>query len=52
VIPAFHMNKKHWNTIIMNGQVSSKLIREMIDDSYSLVVRSLPLSERKKLSGI
>ncbi|HSZ33273.1 MAG TPA: MmcQ/YjbR family DNA-binding protein [Puia sp.] len=51
VIPAFHMNKKHWNTIIMNGQVNSKLIREMIDDSYSLVVRSLPLSERKKLGG-
>jgi predicted DNA-binding protein (MmcQ/YjbR family) len=51
VIPAFHMNKKHWNTIIMNGQVNSKLIREMIDDSYWLVVGSLPLSERKKLSG-
>jgi predicted DNA-binding protein (MmcQ/YjbR family) len=51
VIPAFHMNKKHWNTVVVNGQVSSKLIREMIDDSYSLVVRSLPLSERKKLSG-
>jgi predicted DNA-binding protein (MmcQ/YjbR family) len=51
VIAAFHMNKKHWNTIIMNGQVNSKMIREMIDDSYSLVVRSLSLSERKKLSG-
>ena len=52
VIPAFHMNKKHWNTIIMNGQVNSKMIREMIDDSYSLVVRSLPLKERKKLEKI
>jgi predicted DNA-binding protein (MmcQ/YjbR family) len=51
VIPAFHMNKKHWNTIIMNGQVNSKLIREMVDDSYSLVVRSLPLKERKKLGS-
>jgi predicted DNA-binding protein (MmcQ/YjbR family) len=51
VIPAFHMNKKHWNTIIINGQVNSKLIREMVDDSYSLVVRSLPLKERKKLGS-
>ena len=49
VIPAFHMNKKHWNTIILNGEVSTKQIREMIDDSYSLVVHSLPLKERKKL---
>jgi predicted DNA-binding protein (MmcQ/YjbR family) len=49
VIPAFHMNKKHWNTIILNGQLTTKQIREMIDESYALVVRSLPLKERKKL---
>jgi predicted DNA-binding protein (MmcQ/YjbR family) len=49
VIPAFHMNKKHWNTIILDGQVNAKQIREMIDDSYVLVIRSLPLKERKKL---
>lgn len=49
VIPAFHMNKKHWNTVILNGQIPLKQIREMIDDSYQLVVRSLPLTERKKL---
>jgi predicted DNA-binding protein (MmcQ/YjbR family) len=49
VIPAFHMNKKHWNTIIVNGQLNSKQIREMIDASYDLVVMSLPLKERKKI---
>ncbi len=49
VIPAFHMNKKHWNTVILNGQVSAKWIREWIDHSYALVVRSLPVKERKKL---
>ena len=49
VIPAFHMNKKHWNTVILNGQIPLKQIREMINDSYQLVVRSLPLTERKKL---
>ncbi len=50
VIPAYHMNKKHWNTIIVDGRLSAKLIREMIDDSYGLVVKSLPIKERKKLN--
>jgi predicted DNA-binding protein (MmcQ/YjbR family) len=49
VIPAFHMNKKHWNTIILDGQISTKKILEMIDASYLLVIKSLPLKERKKL---
>jgi predicted DNA-binding protein (MmcQ/YjbR family) len=49
VIPAFHMNKKHWNTIVLDSQIPSKLIREWIDHSYNLVVKSLPLKERKKL---
>ena len=49
VIPGYHMNKKHWNTVLVNGQLSSKLIREMIDASYDLVVKTLPLKERKKL---
>ncbi len=47
VIPAFHMNKKHWNTIILNGQLPGKQILEMINDSYALVIKSLPLKERK-----
>lgn len=49
VIPAFHMNKKHWNTIILDGQISARLVREWIDESYALVIKSLPLKERKKL---
>lgn len=51
VIPAFHMNKRHWNTIILDGKLSTKLIREMIDDSYMLVVKSLPIKERKKFKS-
>jgi predicted DNA-binding protein (MmcQ/YjbR family) len=50
VIPAYHMNKKHWNTIILNGQASSKFILEWIDESYALVVHTLPLKEKKKLT--
>ena len=37
VQPGFHMNKKHWNTIIVDGSVSSKQLKEWINDSYDLV---------------
>lgn len=37
VLPGYHMNKKHWNTIVVNGELSSKQIKEMVDDSYNLV---------------
>lgn len=37
VLPGYHMNKKHWNTIICDGTVSDKLLKEWIDDSYMLV---------------
>ena len=42
IIPGYHMNKKHWNTIIVDGSIPRKLIQEMIDDSYLLVAKSLP----------
>jgi predicted DNA-binding protein (MmcQ/YjbR family) len=37
VQPGFHMNKKHWNTVIVDGSVKSKLLKEWIDHSYELV---------------
>jgi predicted DNA-binding protein (MmcQ/YjbR family) len=37
VLPGYHMNKKHWNTIVVDGSVSSKQLKEWIDDSYNLV---------------
>jgi len=37
VLPGFHMNKKHWNTIVVDGTLSSKQLKEMIVDSYDLV---------------
>ena len=40
VQPGYHMNKKHWNTIIVDGSLNTKLLHEFIDDSYELVVRS------------
>ena len=37
VIPGFHMNKKHWNTVIIDGSISNKELQKMIDHSYELV---------------
>ncbi|MBH2003450.1 MAG: MmcQ/YjbR family DNA-binding protein [Sphingobacteriia bacterium] len=37
VFPGYHMNKKHWNTILVNGTLSDQQLREMIDESYHLV---------------
>ena len=51
VQPGYHMNKKHWNTITVDGSVSSALLKKWIDDSYELVVKSLPVKTREKLQG-
>jgi predicted DNA-binding protein (MmcQ/YjbR family) len=37
VLPGYHMNKKHWNTIIVDGTLSKKQLKEMVDHSYNLV---------------
>ena len=52
VLPGFHMNKKHWNTIVCDGTAGDKLIKEWIDDSYELVVGKLPKKKaaKKKVS--
>ena len=49
VIPGYHMNKKHWNTIILDGSIPEGEIERMIDNSYSLVVRGLKKLERRGL---
>ncbi len=49
IIPGYHMNKKHWNTVIIDGTISSALIKEVIDDSYNLIVQSLPKKSREEL---
>jgi predicted DNA-binding protein (MmcQ/YjbR family) len=37
VLPGYHMNKKHWNTVIVDGQLSKKLLLQFVDDSYKFV---------------
>jgi len=40
VLPGYHMNKKHWNTIIVDGRLTIKQLKAIIDDSYDLVSKS------------
>ena len=49
VIPGYHMNKDHWNTVILDGMVPSEEIEQMIDTSYSLVIKNLKSSLRREL---
>lgn len=49
VIPGYHMNKKHWNTVILNGSIPDGEIERMIDHSYALVVSGLKKSDRQVL---
>ena len=51
VRPGYHMSKKHWNTITMDGSIQDKLICQWVDDSYNLVVAGLKKSDRAKLEG-
>jgi len=50
IIPGYHMNKKHWNTVYMEGMLSQNLIKELIDHSYDLVTKSLPKAKRALLN--
>lgn len=49
VIPGYHMNKRHWNTVTIDGTIPSLEFWRMIDDSYKLVVQGLKKAEREVL---
>jgi predicted DNA-binding protein (MmcQ/YjbR family) len=49
VRPGYHMNKKHWNTVVLDGSLPTDLLQRMIDDSYRLVVANLPKREQAAL---
>jgi len=46
ITPGYHLNKRHWNTVALDGSVDDQLVTDMIEDSYDLVVASLPKSKR------
>ena len=49
VRPGYHMNKKHWNTVMVNGSLGDELLKELIDHSYERVVAGLSAKLRKQL---
>ena len=49
VAPGWHLNKRHWNTITLDGTCTDDEVRAWIDDSYDLVVAGLPASRRREL---
>ena len=48
ILPGYHMNKKHWNTLVLDGSLPTPLVRELIDHSYTLVSASRPAKTRNK----
>ena len=48
--PGWHMNKKHWNTVMLDGTVPPALVRELVKHSYQLVVNALPKKVREGLA--
>jgi predicted DNA-binding protein (MmcQ/YjbR family) len=49
VLPGYHLNKRHWNTVVVDGSLPDGLVRDMIEDSYDLVVSKLPRARRDAL---
>jgi len=52
VLPGYHMSKLHWNTVICDGSVNKKLIKQWIDDSYELIVKSLTKKLKAELDSL
>ena len=47
--PGYHLNKRHWNTIRLDGSLPDQLVRDLIEDSYDLIVSALPARARERL---
>jgi len=50
ITPGYHLNKRHWNTVTLDGSVPDEELLELIDHSYDLVVARLPKAQRNELS--
>jgi predicted DNA-binding protein (MmcQ/YjbR family) len=51
VLPGYHLNKRHWNTVIIGGSLPEQLVKDLVEDSYELVVDQLPVSRRQELGS-
>jgi predicted DNA-binding protein (MmcQ/YjbR family) len=49
ITPGYHLNKRHWNTIALDGSLPDELVRDLVEDSYDLVVSALPKRVQREL---
>ena len=49
IVPAYHLNKRHWNTVLVGGSVPDAMVRDMVEDSYDLIVAAMPRAVRERL---
>lgn len=52
ITPGYHLNKRHWNTVVLDGSMPDQLVRELIEDSYDLVVAGLSKRQQEKLHWV
>ena len=51
IIPGYYMNKEHWNSVYLDGEIPADLLQEMIDESYELILASLSKKARQEILG-
>ena len=49
IAPGYHLNKRHWNTVVVDGSIPDAMVRDMIEDSYDLIVAALPKAKQRAL---
>jgi predicted DNA-binding protein (MmcQ/YjbR family) len=49
ITPGYHLNKRHWNTVVIDGSLPERMIADLVEDSYDLVVSRLPRTRRRAL---
>jgi predicted DNA-binding protein (MmcQ/YjbR family) len=49
--PGYHLNKRHWNTVTIDGSVPDEMVESLVEDSWALVVDGLPRRVRERLTG-
>ena len=49
IAPGYHLNKRHWNTVLCDGMLPDAMVRDIVEDSYDLVVAAMPAAVRERL---
>jgi predicted DNA-binding protein (MmcQ/YjbR family) len=49
ISPGYHLNKRHWNTVVLDGSLGDAMIHDLVEDSYDLVISGLPRARRQAL---